>query len=114
MTRAFANAWGLPREASSNGTHGTGPRNRRWRCTGKLFSERRTELMAEQSGERIWHLVTGEYPPQPGGVADYTRLVAQGLAAAGDTVHVWAARAPGDTPQDVGVTVHRLPDHFGR
>src|SRR5436190_9439221 len=36
-----------------------------------------------------WHLITSEYPPQPGGVSDYTHLVANGLAAEGDTVHVW-------------------------
>jgi glycosyltransferase involved in cell wall biosynthesis len=53
------------------------------------------------------------YPPQPGGVADYTRLVARGLAAAGDEVHVWCPAWPGLTPGDDGVTVHRLPDHFG-
>src|SRR5207248_6476969 len=27
-----------------------------------------------------WHVLTGEYPPQPGGVSDYTRQVARGLA----------------------------------
>jgi glycosyltransferase involved in cell wall biosynthesis len=37
-----------------------------------------------------WVLLTGEYPPQPGGVSDYTRLVSQGLADAGDEVYVWA------------------------
>jgi glycosyltransferase involved in cell wall biosynthesis len=40
-----------------------------------------------------WHLVTSEYPPQAGGVSDYTRLVAEGLAAAGDVVHVWCPSA---------------------
>jgi glycosyltransferase involved in cell wall biosynthesis len=40
-----------------------------------------------------WHLVTSEYPPQLGGVSDYTRLVANGLAEAGDEVHVWSPRA---------------------
>jgi glycosyltransferase involved in cell wall biosynthesis len=58
-------------------------------------------------------LLTGEYPPQPGGVADYTRLVARGLADAGDTVHVWASRCDQPTPEDPRVRVHRLPDHFG-
>lgn len=38
------------------------------------------------------HIITGEYPPQPGGVSDYTRLVANGLAEAGDVVHVWCPR----------------------
>jgi len=37
-----------------------------------------------------WAILTGEYPPQPGGVSDYTRLVAEGLAVGGDEVHVWA------------------------
>ena len=31
-----------------------------------------------------WHILTGEYPPECGGVGHYTRLVARGLAAAGD------------------------------
>jgi hypothetical protein len=29
-----------------------------------------------------WHIITGEYPPQPGGVSDYTRLVARGWQTA--------------------------------
>ena len=60
-----------------------------------------------------WHIITGEYPPQPGGVSDYTRRIARGLVAAGDRVDVWAP--PGDGPEciDAGVTVRRLPDRFG-
>lgn len=53
-----------------------------------------------------WHLVAGEYPPSLGGVADYTHLVAHGLARAGETVHVWI---PGDAPDRLeadGVVVH--------
>ena len=60
-----------------------------------------------------WALLTGEYPPQPGGVSDYTRLVARGLANAGDEVHVWAPGAAGPACEDPGVVVHRLPGHFG-
>ncbi|HEV7476017.1 MAG TPA: glycosyltransferase [Pyrinomonadaceae bacterium] len=41
----------------------------------------------------IRHLITCEYPPQPGGVSDYSELVANGLAAAGDEVHVWCPGA---------------------
>jgi glycosyltransferase involved in cell wall biosynthesis len=59
-----------------------------------------------------WALLSGEYPPQPGGVADYTRLVAQGLARAGDSVHIFApAKQAGAT--DPGIVVHRLEDRFG-
>lgn len=35
------------------------------------------------------HIITCEYPPRAGGVGDYARLVAEGLAAAGEEVHVW-------------------------
>ena len=61
----------------------------------------------------IWHILTGEYPPQPGGVSDYTRLVASELAQAGDEVHVWTTACPEPTPKDEGVNVHRLSDRFG-
>jgi hypothetical protein len=67
-----------------------------------------------------WHILTGEYPPQPGGVSDYTRMVAHGLSAAGDDVTVWA---PFDSAQggqagqagsdEARVTVRWLPDRFG-
>jgi glycosyltransferase involved in cell wall biosynthesis len=60
-----------------------------------------------------WHLITGEYPPQPGGVSDYTRLVAIELARAGDEVSVWAPACDFADPIDKGVDVHRLPGHFG-
>lgn len=60
-----------------------------------------------------WHILTGEYPPQPGGVSDYTRLVARELAQAGDEVHVWASSCPERTPKDEGVEVHRLSEDFG-
>ena len=45
-----------------------------------------------------WHIITGEYPPAPGGVSDYTEAVAAGLAAAGDEVHVWCPAASGLLP----------------
>lgn len=54
-----------------------------------------------------WHLMTGEYPPQVGGVADYTALIAAGLAAHGDVVHVWCPSGEGTPTQHQGVTVHR-------
>ncbi|MCI0400645.1 MAG: glycosyltransferase family 4 protein [Gammaproteobacteria bacterium] len=60
-----------------------------------------------------WAIVTGEYPPQPGGVSDYTRLAAQGLAQAGDEVHIWAPFCAQPGPTDPSLTVHRLPGHFG-
>ena len=61
-----------------------------------------------------WHIITGEYPPQPGGVSDYTRLVARGLAERGRKVHVWApSRGQSEVESGSGVVVHRLADGFG-
>jgi glycosyltransferase involved in cell wall biosynthesis len=48
-----------------------------------------------------WHLLSGEFPPDCGGVGDYTADLARALEAAGDRVHIW-------TP------LHTLPDRFGR
>jgi hypothetical protein len=58
-----------------------------------------------------FHLLTGEYPPQQGGVGDYTAALAAALARRGCEVHVWAP-APA-TADRRGVTVHELPDRFG-
>jgi len=60
-----------------------------------------------------WHVLTGEYPPQAGGVSDYTRQVARGLAKAVDAVHIWAPPAGDLDVPEPGITVHRLPDRFG-
>jgi len=62
---------------------------------------------------RTWALITGEYPPAKGGVADYTFLVARDLAAGGDEVHVFAPGTADPPPTLAGVTVHPLPDHYG-
>jgi glycosyltransferase involved in cell wall biosynthesis len=61
-----------------------------------------------------WAILTGEYPPQPGGVSDYTRLVANGLTAAHDEVRVFAP--PHASKADCGCAkpcLCRLPDNFG-
>ncbi|MGH7670055.1 MAG: glycosyltransferase family 4 protein [Gemmatimonadaceae bacterium] len=59
-----------------------------------------------------WHLITGEYPPQPGGVSDYAAVLAGALAAAGCDVHVWAPEVDGPDDDRRGVRVHRLPGGF--
>ena len=58
-----------------------------------------------------WQIITGEYAT--GGVGDYTRRVACGLARAGDEVHVWSPRSTVATAETSGVLVHSLPGHFG-
>lgn len=67
-----------------------------------------------------WHILTGEYPPRPGGVADYSAIVAAGLARTGRLVRVWTIDDQGDSAQsqdeprrdeasaDSGVIVARL------
>jgi len=61
-----------------------------------------------------WAILTGEYPPQSGGVSDYTRLVVEGLAAVGDEVAVYAPpQGLGPDSATPGVRVRRLPDRFG-
>ncbi len=52
-----------------------------------------------------WHFVSPESPPQIGGVADFTRVMATALAATGRQVHVWSP-APAD--EMAGVRVHPL------
>ncbi|HYW08022.1 MAG TPA: hypothetical protein VE913_13760, partial [Longimicrobium sp.] len=42
-----------------------------------------------------WHLVTGEYPPESGGIGEYTALLARALAGRGRPVHVWAPAGEG-------------------
>jgi glycosyltransferase involved in cell wall biosynthesis len=52
-----------------------------------------------------WHLITCEYPPQLGGVSDYTSLIAEGLARCGDEVHVWCPQTKGNCGSE-GVAAH--------
>ena len=71
----------------------------------------------------VWHMITGDYPPQAGGVSDYSRMVARGLAAVGDTVHIYASECErpeldladlGETVTGAGsIIIHRLPGRFG-
>jgi glycosyltransferase involved in cell wall biosynthesis len=61
-----------------------------------------------------WHLVTGEYPPDPGGVSDYTAALARALVIAGQTVQVWCpGDAGGPVTEPDGVVVHRIAGRFG-
>jgi glycosyltransferase involved in cell wall biosynthesis len=62
-----------------------------------------------------WVLIAGEYPPQLGGVADYTYMLARRLADQGDRVFVFSPACDvADTSFEItGVSVHRLPDTFG-
>ncbi len=73
--------------------------------------------MTSGSARRAWHIITGEFRPDPGGVSDYTELVARHLVAAGDDVHVWAPRSEkrddARVSSERGITIHRLDGRFG-
>ncbi|WP_406701332.1 glycosyltransferase family 4 protein (plasmid) [Singulisphaera sp. Ch08] len=60
-----------------------------------------------------WHLITGEYPPKPGGVGDYTALLAAELAEVGSDVHVWTLKDQ-EVAAVAGVTVHRPLEGWSR
>lgn len=64
----------------------------------------------------FWHLLSPEYPPDCGGIGDYTALLASALADAGDVVHVWcpAREQANATPGRGRLAIHHLPDRFGR
>lgn len=66
-----------------------------------------TSNRSEPATALSWHLITCEYPPQPGGVSDYTQGVATGLASEGDEVHVWCPKAAGRPKPIRGVVVHQ-------
>jgi glycosyltransferase involved in cell wall biosynthesis len=54
-----------------------------------------------------WHILAGAYPPGPGGVADYTSLVAHALVDEGERVHVWTAGHEGDDHERERLVIHR-------
>ena len=62
-------------------------------------------------------LVSGEYPPDEGGVADYTRCLAEALMAQGLEVHVLTtARGPAEDSVEQsasGISVHRTVAGWG-
>ncbi len=57
------------------------------------------------------HILSSEYPPVVGGVADYTRQVADALARAGEEIHVWCPAAR-EISEASGVRVHPEPGRF--
>ena len=59
-------------------------------------------------------LLTGEYPPSPGGVGDYTACLATALVRAGREVHVLTGRGGVGTAGGApGATVHRVVADWG-
>jgi glycosyltransferase involved in cell wall biosynthesis len=59
-----------------------------------------------------WHIITGEYPPQLGGVSDYTYQVSRALAKTGDSVHVWSPVADAQALTQSNIHLHALPKGY--
>ena len=66
-----------------------------------------------------WIIITPEYPPQPGGVSDYTRIFARALCSRGEDVSVWAPAPQGRGPayscddEESPISIHRLAGRYG-
>ena len=73
-----------------------------------------TTVVAEAGGVMRIGLVTGEYPPDQGGVGDFTREIGRALADLGHQVHVITTRSQiSDHKSQVpGVTVHRVVEEW--
>lgn len=62
-----------------------------------------------------WHIISPEFPPDCGGVGDYTAQLAAALAPAMRApVTVWVPGRVQVFEEPPGVTVESLPDRFGR
>ena len=59
---------------------------------------------------REWHIITCEYPPQIGGVSDYTARLSQALRNEGQSVHVWAPGSEEASRADA--SVYRVLGNF--
>ena len=65
--------------------------------------------------ERVnWIILTPAYPPDQGGVADYTWVLAREFARQGDGVNLWTGpmAANANPPTAPGISVFHLPTHF--
>ncbi len=60
-----------------------------------------------------WLIISGEYPPQPGGISDYTKMVADGLRAAGDQVEVCTPSAGRRSDEADEIRIVELSGRFG-
>ena len=72
--------------------------------TAKAAPEKSPQI--SDGADNTWQIITCEYPPQTGGVSDYTYLVAKELARWKDDVHIWCPKAAGERPGIAGVTIH--------
>ena len=58
-------------------------------------------------------MISGEYPPMEGGVADFTAIVSEKLHARGAQVHVLTSHAAQDAREAESAQVHAVMDDWG-
>ncbi|MEO8217660.1 MAG: glycosyltransferase family 4 protein [Acidobacteriota bacterium] len=68
--------------------------------------------MQPRSSARQWHLITCEYPPDIGGIAEHTAALAAQLVKLGDSVHVWTSGDEVDPRMEHGLELHRQLGQF--
>lgn len=68
--------------------------------------------VVEMPSANCFHILTGEYPPQLGGVSDYTGHLAEALASCGKEVHIWTIPWSEATIPPKGITVHRIASNW--
>jgi glycosyltransferase involved in cell wall biosynthesis len=75
-------------------------------------------MKSSAMSERVnWIILTPSYPPNQGGIADYSWVLARELAQQGDGVNVWTGPCPPDAtdttvPSAPGISTFHLPTHF--
>jgi Glycosyl transferases group 1 len=62
---------------------------------------------------RMWHLISPEFPPMPGGVSEHSRVLVEAASSRGLDVHVWTAAGGAALANDAGVEVHPSLGGFG-
>jgi glycosyltransferase involved in cell wall biosynthesis len=54
----------------------------------------------------VWHLITPEFPPMPGGVSEHSRVLVEAALSRGLDVHVWTAAGGGAVGNGASLEVH--------
>ena len=62
---------------------------------------------------KVWHLISPEFPPIPGGVSEHSRVLVEAAVARGLDVHVWTAAGGEAIASRPSVEVHASLGGFG-
>jgi glycosyltransferase involved in cell wall biosynthesis len=62
---------------------------------------------------KVWHLISPEFPPMPGGVSEHSRVLVEAASSRGLDVHVWTAAGGAALGNGASVVVHPSLGGFG-